>query len=78
MTQPTDTSTLAGDGRASGLRARLFAPTALQKMLAFASLLPHNQINLNASARAIVAQPPQVGSLYRASAWQFDLAPLSV
>ncbi|WP_118182611.1 ABC transporter permease [Paraburkholderia phosphatilytica] len=39
MTQPTDSSTLAGDGRASGLRARLFAPTALQKMLAFASLL---------------------------------------
>ncbi|RAS38982.1 ABC transporter permease [Paraburkholderia bryophila] len=39
MKLPSETSALAGEGRASGLRARLFAPAALQKMLAFASLI---------------------------------------
>src|SRR3984885_13970837 len=39
MTQPSDTSALANEGRPSSLRARIFAPTALQKMLAFASLI---------------------------------------
>jgi ribose transport system permease protein len=39
MKLPSETSALAGERRASGLRARLFAPAALQKMLAFASLI---------------------------------------
>src|SRR3984885_5319643 len=39
MTQPSDTSALANEGRPSSLRARIFAPTALQKLLAFASLI---------------------------------------
>src|ERR1700693_4926376 len=39
MTLPSDTSALANEGRSSGLRARLFTPTALQKLLAFASLI---------------------------------------
>src|SRR6266852_1447084 len=39
MTLPSDTSALANEGRPSGLRARLFAPAALQKLLAFASLI---------------------------------------
>src|SRR5260370_6520371 len=39
MTLPSDTSALANEGRSSGLRARLFTPTALQKMLAFTSLI---------------------------------------
>ncbi|HEY4295951.1 MAG TPA: ABC transporter permease, partial [Paraburkholderia sp.] len=39
MTLPSDTSALAREGRSSGLRARVFSPTALQKLLAFASLI---------------------------------------
>src|SRR5260370_21039138 len=39
MTLPSDTSALANEGRSSGLRARLFTPTALQKLLAFGSLI---------------------------------------
>src|SRR5579875_2405319 len=39
MTQPTDTAALASEKRANGLRARVFSPTALQKLLAFASLI---------------------------------------
>src|SRR6202166_779423 len=39
MTLPSDTSALANEGRPSGLRARLFTPTALQKLLAFGSLI---------------------------------------
>src|SRR5260370_24930382 len=39
MTLPSDTSALANEGRPSGLRARIFAPAALQKLLAFASLI---------------------------------------
>src|SRR5260370_37446068 len=39
MTLPSDTSALATEGRSSGLRARLFTPTALQKLLAFGSLI---------------------------------------
>jgi ribose transport system permease protein len=39
MTQPSDTSALANEGRPSGLRARVFAPAALQKLLAFGSLI---------------------------------------
>jgi len=39
MTMRSDAAALATEGRVSGLRARLFGPTALQKMLAFASLI---------------------------------------
>ena len=39
MPQPTDTAPLADERRTSGLRARVFSPTALQKLLAFASLI---------------------------------------
>jgi ribose transport system permease protein len=39
MTMGSDAATLANEGRASGLRARFFGPTALQKLLAFASLI---------------------------------------
>ena len=39
MTQPSDSSALGSQGRSSGLRARLFSPTALQKLLAFGSLI---------------------------------------
>jgi ribose transport system permease protein len=39
MSMRTDVATLANDGRISSLRARLFGPTALQKLLAFASLI---------------------------------------
>src|SRR5258708_30796387 len=39
MKLPSDTSALANEGRSSGLRARLFTPTALQKLLAFGSLI---------------------------------------
>src|ERR1700735_1839973 len=39
MTQPSDTSALRSKERPSGLRARLFKPAALQKMLAFGSLI---------------------------------------
>src|SRR5260370_27037290 len=39
MSIRTDTATLATSGRLSSLRARLFGPMALQKLLAFASLI---------------------------------------
>src|SRR3954454_10393659 len=39
MTLPTDSSALARQGRSAALRARVFSPTALQKLLAFASLI---------------------------------------
>src|ERR1700691_2640356 len=39
MTQPSDTSALGSKERPSGLRARLFKPAALQKLLAFGSLI---------------------------------------
>ena len=39
MTQPSDSSALGSQGRSSGLRARFFSPTALQKLLAFGSLI---------------------------------------
>ena len=39
MTLPSDTSALGSKERASGLRARVFAPTAVQKLLAFGSLI---------------------------------------
>ncbi|WP_434111932.1 ABC transporter permease [Paraburkholderia caffeinilytica] len=39
MTLPSDTSALANERRLSGLRARVFTPTALQKLLAFGSLI---------------------------------------
>ena len=39
MTVQSDSSALTGARRLSGLKARIFSPTALQKMLAFASLI---------------------------------------
>ncbi|MBW8838155.1 MAG: ABC transporter permease [Burkholderia sp.] len=39
MTVQSDSSALSGARRLSGLKARIFSPTALQKMLAFASLI---------------------------------------
>ena len=39
MSMRTDSATLANSGRVSSLRARLFGPMALQKLLAFASLI---------------------------------------
>uniref|UniRef100_UPI0023F80145 ABC transporter permease n=1 Tax=Caballeronia sp. BR00000012568055 TaxID=2918761 RepID=UPI0023F80145 len=39
MTQPSDTAALNTAKRTNGLRARVFSPTALQKLLAFASLI---------------------------------------
>src|SRR5471030_1465729 len=39
MTLPSDTSALGNRGRASALRARIFAPAELQKLLAFGSLI---------------------------------------
>src|SRR6266702_1835937 len=39
MTSQSDTAALSNEGRLSGFRARLFSPTALQKLLAFASLV---------------------------------------
>src|SRR5215467_9371023 len=39
MTMQSDIAAPADEQRTSGLRARLFAPTALQKMLAFTSLI---------------------------------------
>lgn len=39
MTMQTDTAALDNERRTSGLKARIFAPTAVQKMLAFASLI---------------------------------------
>ncbi len=39
MTPRSDTAALDTKGRTAGLRARLFSPTAVQKMLAFASLI---------------------------------------
>jgi ribose transport system permease protein len=39
MTMRSDAAALANSGRVSGLKARLFGPTALQKLLAFASLI---------------------------------------
>ena len=39
MTMRSAVATLATEGRASSLRARLFGPMALQKLFAFASLI---------------------------------------
>ncbi|CAM2189273.1 ribose ABC transporter membrane subunit [Paraburkholderia sacchari] len=39
MTMQTDTAALSNQKRLSGFRARIFSPTALQKLLAFASLI---------------------------------------
>ena len=39
MTMRSEVATLTGDGRVSYLRSRLFGPAALQKLLAFASLI---------------------------------------
>src|SRR5579863_8407963 len=39
MTQPSDTSALGNKERPPSLRARVFAPSTLQRMLAFASLI---------------------------------------
>src|SRR6202789_1511402 len=39
MTLQSDTAALNDERRFSGLRARIFSPTALQKLLAFASLI---------------------------------------
>src|SRR5258707_15849412 len=39
MTLQSDTAALVNQGRASALRARLFSPIALQKLLAFGSLV---------------------------------------
>ncbi|WP_322032738.1 ABC transporter permease [Paraburkholderia sp. J76] len=39
MTMQSDTAALADQKRSPGLRARIFSPTALQKMLAFATLI---------------------------------------
>ena len=39
MTTQSDTAALADQKRSTGFKARLFSPTTLQKMLAFASLI---------------------------------------
>ena len=39
MTMQSDSAALSDQKRSSGFRARIFSPTALQKLLAFASLI---------------------------------------